>query len=421
MTAAAAIKDFFIIAINIHSKRAEERQRQPGTDDAAPRAQATADPLARIAILQTTGSSSGNDVAPSLHVAQKSCTARNRRVTEFSSGLGPVPKFRFTSDHLPSALPARMRAKLWADSMEAIGSSFAMGIVASRKFHGEVSVLKLGRIQLGSATTISDGAVTVLRSEAKLRQDSDDRIMILVNRGETPMHVRQFDREVKLKSGEMTVLTMDMPSECSTPQSGQSHVILLPREILQRPGRMLEQFSATHLDTHRAAQRLLSQHVQHLLDAEDDLDDLLETASGEYIAQLATGILQTRHPQPAVSQAGKPSTRKPGTRLADIRKQIARCYRSPDLKPATIGKRLGMSGRSIQHVLNQHDTTFSAEVMAMRLEAAFGMLRSGMTDSISDIAFRCGFTDLSTFYRAFRARYGGTPNASRGAKETARR
>lgn len=322
-----------------------------------------------------------------------------------------MPKFHFTSDQLPSALPARMRAKLWANSMDAIGSSFDMGIVTSRKFHGEVSVLQLGRIQLGSAKTVADGAVNVIRSEAKLRQDADDRIMILINRGETPMSVRQFGRKTELKCDEMTVLTMDMPSECSTPKSGHSHVILLPREILEQAGRMLELLSATRLKTHRIAQLLLSQNVQHLLCAEEDLDQSLETASGEYIAQLAATVLRIRG-----SQSATPQTGKPGTRIADIRKQIARSYRVPDLGPGAVGARLGMSARSIQHVLSQHGSTFSEELMAMRLEAAFGMLRSGATGPIADIAFKCGFSDLSTFYRAFRARYGKTPNASRVTK-----
>lgn len=326
-----------------------------------------------------------------------------------------MPKFRFTSDDLPSALPARMRAKQWADSMDAIGSSFEMGIVASRKFHGEVAVLQLGQVQLGSAHTIADGAVKVMRSDAKLRQDSDDRIMMVINRGETPMHVRQFDREIALNRDEMTVLAMDMPSECATPSSGRSHVILLARETVPQPGRMLERLAATRLDTHRLAQSLLSQHVAQLLDAEEHLDEAVEAAAGEYIAQLAITILKMQS-----AQAARPRAEKSGTRLADIRKQIARSYRVPDLKPGAVGERLGMSGRSIQHIMKQHGTTFSEEVMTMRLEAAFGMLRNGSGDPIADIAFKCGFADLSTFYRAFRARYGGTPNAFRVSQAVAK-
>lgn len=107
---------------------------------------------------------------------------------------------------------------------------------------------------------------------------------------------------------------------------------------------------------------------------------------------------------------------RPGTRIADIRKQIARNYRIPDLNSEAIGERLGMSARSIQHTLSQHGSTFSKELMGVRLEAAFGMLRSGAAHPIADIAFKCGFSDLSTFYRAFRTRYGKTPNASRVTK-----
>lgn len=322
-----------------------------------------------------------------------------------------MPRFHFTSDQLPSALPARIRARLWADSMDAIGSSFEMGIATSRKFHGEVSVLQLGRIQVGAANTIADGAVTVLRSEAKLRQDGDDRIMIVINHGETPMSVRQFNRKVDLKRGEMTVLAMDLPSECATPHSGHSNVILLPREILDQPGRMLELLAATRLKTNPAAQRLLAQTIQELLHAKDDLGESLDVASGDYIAHLAAAILQARGSQPA-----KPQGKKPDTRVTDIRKQIARHYRILDLTAEDVGGRLGMSARSVQHALSKHGSTFSEELMAMRLEAAFGMLRNGATGPIADIAFKCGFSDLSTFYRAFRARYGKPPNAARAAK-----
>ena len=34
---------------------------------------------------------------------------------------------------------------------------------------------------------------------------------------------------------------------------------------------------------------------------------------------------------------------------------------------------------------------------------------------ISEIAYRCGFSDLSYFNRAYRQKYGETPKAARGA------
>ena len=53
-----------------------------------------------------------------------------------------------------------------------------------------------------------------------------------------------------------------------------------------------------------------------------------------------------------------------------------------------------------------------------RLAVAAGELRS--TDSpVMQIALRCGFSDLSYFYRAFRLRYGKNPGAYRGDKTAA--
>lgn len=323
-----------------------------------------------------------------------------------------MPKFIFSSDLLPSELPARIRAKMWTDSMRAIGSSFDMGVVASRKFRGELAVLPLGRVQVGEASTIADGSVTVMRTDALIAQDRDDRIMIVINRGDSTMHVRQIDREAKLKRDEMTVVAMNVPTECFTASSGSSHVVMVPREMIEQTGQVLERHAATRLDVNPASQRLLSSHVRDLLQGNDVLDESTEVAAGEYVAGLVAAIL--RLPGARQAKAGEPDGR---ARLMEVRKQIAKNYHQPALTADAVGKPLGLSGRSIQLLLKQNDTTFSGELVGMRLEAAFAMLKSATNTRISDIAFKCGFADLSTFHRAFRERYGDTPNAFRAAKD----
>jgi AraC-like DNA-binding protein len=54
--------------------------------------------------------------------------------------------------------------------------------------------------------------------------------------------------------------------------------------------------------------------------------------------------------------------------------------------------------------------------MNERLAAARRALADPGLDAlkISEIAYRCGFSDLSYFNRAFRQKYGETPKAARG-------
>ena len=58
---------------------------------------------------------------------------------------------------------------------------------------------------------------------------------------------------------------------------------------------------------------------------------------------------------------------------------------------------------------------FSFGLMAARLRRArIYLLDPAQADlSIADIAFRCGFLDVSSFYRAFRAAYNVTPKSLR--------
>jgi AraC-like DNA-binding protein len=50
----------------------------------------------------------------------------------------------------------------------------------------------------------------------------------------------------------------------------------------------------------------------------------------------------------------------------------------------------------------------------LRLRKAAELLAREAERRISDIAFDCGFNDLSYFNRCFRRRFGLTPSAARG-------
>ena len=50
----------------------------------------------------------------------------------------------------------------------------------------------------------------------------------------------------------------------------------------------------------------------------------------------------------------------------------------------------------------------------LRLRKAAELLARDGERRISDIAFDCGFNDLSYFNRSFRRRFGLTPSAARG-------
>jgi AraC-like DNA-binding protein len=84
---------------------------------------------------------------------------------------------------------------------------------------------------------------------------------------------------------------------------------------------------------------------------------------------------------------------------------------SPD-KVATLG---GISKRSLHALFAAAGTTFSKELLSIRLERARQYLDDPQSSGIrvSDIGRRCGFVDASHFARRFTERYGISPRAYR--------
>jgi transcriptional regulator GlxA family with amidase domain len=104
-------------------------------------------------------------------------------------------------------------------------------------------------------------------------------------------------------------------------------------------------------------------------------------------------------------------------RLRAITAEIIADIGRHDLSVAAIAARHRVSTRYVNKLFEPDGVSFSEFVLGQRLVRAHGMLTeprfSG--DTISSIAFACGFGDLSYFNRVFRRTYGATPSDVRAA------
>ena len=101
-----------------------------------------------------------------------------------------------------------------------------------------------------------------------------------------------------------------------------------------------------------------------------------------------------------------------GARLELARKDIRSCLMDPEFDIAEAARRQGVSPRYIQQLFAGDGTSFSNVLREGRLDLAFRLLGEPVRPSrgISEIAFDAGFSDLSTFNRAFRRRFCVTPS-----------
>ena len=86
-----------------------------------------------------------------------------------------------------------------------------------------------------------------------------------------------------------------------------------------------------------------------------------------------------------------------------------------DLAPLAVAAGHGISLRRLHYAFAGAGTTFSEQLMRLRLEHAVAILEDVRVASlpITEVAARCGFADPSHFARRFRARYAQAPQAYR--------
>ncbi|WP_224361192.1 AraC family transcriptional regulator [Hyalangium versicolor] len=113
--------------------------------------------------------------------------------------------------------------------------------------------------------------------------------------------------------------------------------------------------------------------------------------------------------------AGTPPTREPAPPefVLRVHEAIRGSLRDGPPKMETVAKQLHVSARTLQRRLAEHHTTFQDVADAVRSELARQYLRDPHL-GISEVAFRLGYSDLSTFDRAFKRWTGMTPREFRG-------
>lgn len=106
------------------------------------------------------------------------------------------------------------------------------------------------------------------------------------------------------------------------------------------------------------------------------------------------------------------------TLLERVRAVLARDLRGGEPTLPDTARHLAMSSRSLQRYLQQQGTTLQEILRTLREDLARRYL-SEQQESIAEIAFLLGFSDVSTFHRAFKRWTGHTPHEYRAQNRRA--
>jgi AraC family transcriptional regulator, positive regulator of tynA and feaB len=100
------------------------------------------------------------------------------------------------------------------------------------------------------------------------------------------------------------------------------------------------------------------------------------------------------------------------TRIRDI---IKIGFSDPDFGPYEVAAKAGISLRYLQKLFTQRGLTCSEFIYSLRLDHAALLLHRrallSTSQSLSEVAYTCGFSDYAHFARKFRHRFGHAPGA----------
>ena len=159
------------------------------------------------------------------------------------------------------------------------------------------------------------------------------------------------------------------------------------------------------LDWRHGVGAVAGAHIRTLSDEAMHIDFERGPAAAEMLLHLISADLD----QPGDAPLNSTQARL----LARVDAYVTAHLDDVDLGPQSIASALGISVRSLHLLYSHRGTTVSRRILERRLERCRGDLVMQPRLSITEVAFRWGFSDMAHFSRAFRRQYNETASAYR--------
>lgn len=254
---------------------------------------------------------------------------------------------------------------------------------------------------------------SVVKRTRDLVRDGDDAFVFTLPWGGT-VEIRAGAGEARVGPGEAIITPLDEVGGLRTPLGVRGVSLRVARKAALSLAPGVERLVNRPVPVDEAAFAILSAYVVSLMSAPRGLDPSLASLADQQVRELLAHVFD---PSGDLARAQTYGGIK-AARLHAVIRDIGRSLGEPDLSAASVGRRLHVSERYVQQLLEGAGKTFSAYVREMRLKRARQLLGDPLIAHlrIADIAAMAGFNDLSHFNRMFRSYFGQTPSDARRAR-----
>ena len=258
--------------------------------------------------------------------------------------------------------------------------------------------------------SIRSNATTVERTSALAREPDDAYVFIGLQLSGSSM-VIQDGRQAVLGSGDLAVYDTRRPYTLINDRGIHQHFFRVPVPDLELPGPVLDSLTATRLGGSRPLAQVTTSHLREVADTVADMTQREADQVADATLALVRALLASQvDSMPGAREYLEHSLE---TRIMQfVRDHLA----DPDLSAGRIADEHHVSVRHLYRLLGRAGISLGEWVREQRLEATKRDLADpGVTGTITAVAHRWGFVDLTHFGRSFKAAYGLTPREWRAA------
>ncbi|HLZ05985.1 MAG TPA: AraC family transcriptional regulator [Bradyrhizobium sp.] len=318
----------------------------------------------------------------------------------------PIIRKSLSTSILPRGLDDRQRFLRFAELFEHFSNTGELDPAADVPFRADMNSIHIGTTMLGRC----DGTFTTVRRELRqVLETNDDRYCLVRNKGARASTIIHRGREFTLRPGSLALLKLDEPFFAADGTNRKQFTnVHLPTATLRTMVTDVENLVGRELEPGGALS--LAMDYSELLLQHPEAADEAGMAIASHLLDLAAIGLGVRSDLAAAAQRGGLRA----VRLKAVLMILEQRFAEPDFSAQKLAAAAGLSERYVNELLYESGASFTTRLNELRMRKAADLL-ARKQGRISDIAFECGFNDLSYFNRCFRRRFGLTPTAARGS------
>ena len=275
----------------------------------------------------------------------------------------------------------------------------------TRNFRG---LIEIARHSVLSISKVAGRSHTVERRKRDIGSASDSFFLLSLQTAQSSS-VTQYGKTAVLRPGDMALYSSSNPYSLSLTDDFSQTVVQLPTAKLIDRLPNAEMLTARKIDGQTGLGKLVRENILAFADHVNTPNPMVQSLLQDTLIDLiATGL--------ASHGADKIELSSPEQHVMLRAKSFVRAnLGDPDLDRNLVAAEIGMSVRRLNDIFAKEEETVAAFIRRMRLEGVAAEFKDPRyaRHSISEIAFRYGFSNMQNFSTLFRAKYGSSPRAFR--------